>query len=180
MNKFLRLHLFINSINIVADYLLIPIFALFIASVGDNAELAGILFAVKFISSAAFGLSIVRVKDHIGLSSKFLEASYLMKGLGWSIIAFSQNVPTLIVVQIILGAATAIGLPANQTIISEHLDKNRHISDWDITELSHNISVALGSVLSGILFTAFGFTSLFLLMMSLEFIAFALCRFNKK
>jgi predicted MFS family arabinose efflux permease len=172
MNKYLRFLLFINSINIVADYLLIPIFALFIKEISDNPEYAGILFAVQFMSSAFFGLIMTRTKDATGLDAKLLRLNYVIKAFAWMTLAFSQNLITLFCVQILIGAATAIGAPAFQSLVTEHLDTDKHISDWSISQLIISLAVMTGSVLSGFIFKNFGFTSLFLIMAALEFVAF--------
>ncbi len=174
MNIFLRSLVFINSINILADYLLIPIFALFANQISGNPEFAGILFSIQFISSAFCGLIIIKTKDTVGLNNRLLEINYLMKSAAWLLLAFSQNIPTLIIAQLIIGAASAIGGAAYQSLISEHLDKGRHVSDWGILQLLQNIAVAMGSILSGFIFSQFGFTYLFVIMAGLEMTALLL------
>jgi predicted MFS family arabinose efflux permease len=171
MNRYLKILLTINSISIIADYLLIPIFAIFITEIGQKGQLAGILFSFQFFISAVVGILVSRIYDHKGLSDTFIELNYLLKGIAWSILAFNQSIPTLLIAQLFIGIAGAIGAPAYQSLISEHLDKDRHIGDWSITLLSKNISVALGSILSGFLFYTLGFNYLFAIMAIIEFVA---------
>lgn len=160
-----------NSINVLADYLFIPLYALFIKKIGGGAELAGSLFSIRFISSVVFGIIITRIKDHKTLDNRLLEVNFLLKGLCWLALAFFQSIPIMIVIQIILGFSGSFGGPAFNALVSEHLDKEKHIKDWGLWELVQNGSVAIASILSGFALTAFGFSFLFIVMAILEFIS---------
>jgi len=174
VNFKLKLLLATNAINTIADGLILPLFALFVTKIGGGAELAGILFGTNFISGAFFNLFAIKLHDKNFLNNRLFEAGLLIKGFCWVIIAFSQNVPTLIVIQILLGLSGALGGPAFNALVSEHLDNRKHIKEWSIWELVRNCAVATGGFLSGFVLTNFGFTMLFILMAAFELISLAL------
>lgn len=180
MNAALKFLLLSNSINILADYLFIPLYALFITKIGGNPELAGILFAIRFASVAVFVLIVQRFRDKSNLDSEMLQVCFLIKILGWTFLAFNQSIPALVVAQIFFGMAVAIGAPAFNALVSENLDKKRHIHEWGMWELMQNMAVAISAVLSGFIMVTFGFTHLFILIAILELLSLAVYYFTKK
>ena len=176
MNKPLRFLLIANSINILADNLFVPIYALFITKLGGGPQLAGILFAIRFLSIAVFVLLIQRFRDKVNLDSQMLQVCFLIKTIAWTFLAFNQSIPALVIAQIAFGLSGAIGAPAFNSLVSENLDKKRHIHDWGIWELMQNLAIAVAAALSGFIMVSFGFSFLFILMATLEFISLLVYR----
>lgn len=179
MNKPLIFLVASNSINVLADYLFIPLYALFISKIGGGPQIAGILFGVRFISSVLFGFIVAKINDKKRLDDLLLETNFFLKGSCWLILAFYQTIPMMIIIQIILGISGSFGGPAFNSLISEHLDNKKHIRDWGIWELVQNGSVAIASILSGFLLTAYGFKFLFIAMAILEFTSLAVLYYTK-
>ena len=179
MNKFLKLLFLGQSINVLADNLLVPIFAIFVLSIGGNAQMAGILWGIQFAVSATVGFFILRLHDKRNLDYLFLKTNFLIKGIAWTLLIFNQSIPMMVLVQVLIGFASAIGGPSLNAITSEHLDKDRHIREWGTLQLVCNIVIAVASVLGGLIMANFGFTPMFILMSLLSFLSFAIMFFTK-
>ncbi|HEU5187001.1 MAG TPA: MFS transporter [Candidatus Saccharimonadales bacterium] len=164
MNYKLRLLIASNGVQVFAATLLIPIFALFIKDIGGGPELAGILFGVGFMSTAIANVCMIRIRDRLLLDVTLYKLGLVIKIAGWTLLAFHQTIPMLVVAQVILGISSAIGSPSFNSLISENLDKKRHISEWSKWELTQNIATALASAISGFVVVGFGFGWLFSLM----------------
>lgn len=172
MNQDLRTLFLANAIFVLANALLIPVFALLITGSGGGAELSGFLFSISFLISAVAGILIIRIKDKRFLNLKMLQINYLVRALAWLSLAFFSSIPMIVAAQVIIGITTAAGGPAFNSIVSEHLDGSKHIQEWGYWELIANPAVALGSALSGIIVVKFGFSSLFFIMSFLGFVSF--------
>jgi MFS family permease len=149
---------------VFAANMIIPVYAFFIRGLGGSAKLAGVLFAISFISTSAVNLLVLRLKDKNFLDERMLKLNYLIKAGGWFLVAASPHISTLIAAQIILGIGTGIGSPAFGALISENLDGGRHIHDWGIWNLLENSAIAVTSILSGFVVAIFGFRTLFAVM----------------
>ena len=88
----------------------------------------------------------------------------------------------LIFTEIILGASEALGSTAYNVLLSEHLDGNKHLSEWGINQMTGNLTVGISSVVSGFIVIYFGFPIMFFLMTSISLIAFVIfsLNFNEK
>lgn len=174
MNYKLKLILLSNSVQVFAATLLVPVFAIFIDDIGGGPELAGILFGISFFVTALGNLIMIRVQDARLRDVSLYKVGLLIKIGAWVLLAFHQSIPTLIVAQIILGTATAIGAPSFGSLVSEHLDKRRHISDWSRWAFMENTVTAISSVLSGFIIVAYSFDVLFAIMAAMTFLSFIL------
>lgn len=173
MNKFLKFLFVGQSVNLLADNLLVPIFAIFILSVGGNAQIAGILWGIQFATSALVGFFVLRLRDKRNLDFTLLKINYLIKGIGWSLLILNQSIAAMVVVQVVIGFASAIGGASFNAIVSEHLDKDRHIKDWSFLQLISNAVIAISSIIGGIIMANYGFTTIFIMMSLLEFLSLA-------
>lgn len=164
MNNTLKILYLSNTVFVFAASLLTPVYALFITKIGGGAELAGILFGIEFISVSLVSLVIIRLKDRTSLDHKLLHIGFLMRGFCWLLLAFIQTIPILLVVQVLTGIAEAVATPAFQTLVSEHLDREKRLTDYSKMELIKNPVIAIASILSGFIIARFGFNTLFGLM----------------
>lgn len=171
MNKLLKLLLFANSVDAFGNYLLIPLFALFVKDIGGGPELAGTLFATQLIVSSIVGGLLALVKDRKALDVKLLKVSFIIRTCAWLLLVFIQTIPVMFMVQAALGVALAIYSPSFFSLVSEHLDKSKHIRDWSIWSASVDFSHGLGSLASGFIIISFGFTPMFIIIALLEFIS---------
>lgn len=164
MNAKLRLLFISNGIQVFGATLLVPVFALFIADIGGGPELAGILFGISFVTTAFVNLFVMRIEDRRLLDATLYKIGMAIKICAWVMLALVQSIPVLIAAQVILGVAASIGSPAFGALVSENLDKKRHISDWARWDFSMNLATGLASAVSGFIVVHLGFPVLFAVM----------------
>lgn len=164
----------VQALNLFADNLLIPVFAFLVLQVGGNVQIAGYLWGTQFAVSALVGIIVASITDLPGLQKKWLSIVYAMKFLVWISLVFIQTIPMLFIAQIITGLAGAIGGPAFNSLISDHLDESAHIREWSLLQVTSNVSVAIAGILSGLLLVSIGFSGLFAIMALLELGSFIL------
>lgn len=174
MNSQLKLLFVANALITLGGTMILPIYALFIKQAGGGVEMAGILFGATFVSASVAEIAVIRFKDRPGLSLKLLKLNFIIRGLCWLVLAFFSTIPVIFLAQVIIGASSAFGSPAFNSLVSEHLDGQKHIREWGMWELVYNPSVAIGSILGGFFVVSFGFGSLFIIMAALAFISEAL------
>jgi len=95
----------------------------------------------------------------------------IVKAGAWTLLAIHQSIAVLVITQIILGLSDAIGSPSFNSLMSGHLDKQLHISEWSRWDFIQNIATGAASVLSGYIIVGFGFASLFSIMAAITLIA---------
>lgn len=164
MNRSLKFLLISNAVFVFAGSLFVPLYAIFVVELGGGIELAGSLVALEFTVAWLASLAIVRLRDRQGLSIMLLKVSFFMRSLVWLILGFWPSIYTLIVVQIIHGMTQAIGSPAFNSLVSEHLDNKQHIREWGTWELIKSPITATASIFGGFIASQFGFELLFVIM----------------
>ena len=174
MNVKLKLILASNAIQVFAATLVVPVFAVLTRHVGGGAELAGVLFGISFFVTSLGNVVLMRVKDGRSRDTLLYKLGLVVKILAWLLLAYNQSIASMVIAQIILGIATAAGAPAFSALVSSHLDKRKHISDWAEWNFMSNIATALSSVLSGFIVVRYGFTTLFIVMAMVTFAALML------
>ncbi len=177
MNKELKILYSAHFINVLADYLLIPIFALLVTQIGSKIQLVGVLFAVQYVTSSIVSLFVIRMRDGSHLDEYLLKLCYFIKGFGWLLLIFIQTIPMLILVEALIGIASGMGGPSFGALISEHLDKHKHLADWGNLFLIQNVAVGVGSILAGYTLAKYGFTTIFIAMTLFEFASFFICHY---
>ncbi len=174
MNRRIKIILLSNSVFIFAGSLFVPLYALFIDKLGGGAILAGVLFALHFISNSFVALFVTRLKDGRLLDEKLLALNFFLRAACWLVLGIYPSIFVFILIQLVIGACEAFGSPAFNSLISENLDPKKHISEWGVWELVKNPLMALASLLSGIIVATYGFEILFFLMSGISFVSFLL------
>lgn len=180
MNSYLKKIIIINSIFIFADSLFVPLYALFVLKIGGGAELAGILFGLKFAVTAIVEFFVIKLRDKYKLDELLLKINFFIRGLAWIMLFFMPVIPVLVIAQMIIGVSEALGSPAVNALISENLDDKKHLREWGISQLTSYIPQAVAGVLSGFIIVLWGFQGLFLIMSILAFTALGLLSLHRK
>lgn len=178
MNNSLKILLISNGIFVFAGSLFVPLYALFTESIGANVLVSGFLYAIHFLSSTVVVFYLIRKKDQKLNVERMLEFNYIIRGIGWLLLGTFQNLYILFFVQIMIGISEAIGNASFNTMVSEHLDKNRHVRDWAMWDLLKNPLIALAAILSGLVVTFSSFQILFYLISFISFLAWLVLRLN--
>lgn len=164
MNKYLKLLLIANSLFVFASSLIVPIYAALVLEVGGGVELAGLLVGTQFLAGTFFGIVVIKLADRKNRDERLIKANYLLRALAWFFIFLFPSIPGLFLAQLIIGVSEAIGTPAFNALVSEHLDTKSHIKEWATFGLVSNFIVAIASVVGGIVAVRLGFPLLFLMM----------------
>lgn len=180
MNSYLKKIFIINSIFIFADSLFVPLYALFVLKIGGGAELAGILFGLKFAVTAIVEFFVIKLRDKYQLDEFLLKINFFIRGSAWLMLFFAPLLPILVLAQVIIGISEALGTPAVNALISEHLDDKKHLREWGISQLTSYIPQAIAGAASGFIIALWGFQGLFLMMSILAFIALGLLSLHRK
>ncbi len=106
----------------------------------------------------------VKVQDTRLKNVALYKYGLLIKIAAWLLLSSYQSIASLVLAQTILGIATSVGSPAFSSLVSENLDKKKHISEWAHWELMQGIVTAASSIMSGFIVVRYGFSSLFTLM----------------
>ncbi len=178
-NRALKLLFIWNGVFMLAISLLGPLYAVYVEKLGNGILIISASWSVFLFSTTFFTFLVSRLgekirKDHL------LMANYLIRAFVWLGFIFIGNIPQLIVLQIFLGLAEALGTPAFEAMFAEHIDKNKDIEEYADWELIQNIVMAIGVLLGGLIVNSFGFKYLFSFMSILAVISFLGILFKPK
>ncbi len=178
MSRALKFLYLVHFLNVLADFILIPIFALFVTSVNISVQYVGVLFALGYVTASITSLFLVKVREGKHVDEYLLRLCYFLKALGWFLLIFVQTLPMLIFVQIIKGIGYGLGAPSFAALFSDHLNKNKRLAEWGDLVVIENVAICIGSIFAGFVMVKFGFTAIFITMAILEFFAFFLFHYG--
>ncbi len=146
-----------------------PVFAIFAADVieGGSAKVVGFATAIFWITKALVQLPVARFIDKVrGERDDFWV--YFLGQILWAIgvflYVFAKTPMHIYLIQIVLGFALAVNIPALYGVFSRHLDRSYESFEWSLYSVfSYSIATAIAGALSGIIVTAFGFNTLFII-----------------
>lgn len=149
-----------------------PIYAIFVEKIGgDILDASWAFFSFTITAGVAIFL-IGKWENRIHHKEKLVAGGYFLTSLGCLGYVFVQNQFELLVVQIILGLATAILNPAFDALYSHYVIREQETSDWGSWEASGFIMGACAALLGGYIVHFGSFNTLFLCMFAVEFIGF--------
>ncbi|MDQ3076477.1 MAG: MFS transporter [bacterium] len=172
MNKALRTLLIYNGIFVLAYGLLGPLYAVYVQKLGGQIFIISLSWSVFLVASTLTTFIISRFGDRVQEQEYFLLAGFLLRAIVWIMYIFVPNIQFLIILQIILGIGDALGSPAFDSLVAEHLDKGRHIAEYSDMKILFNLSNALATIVGGVIASQLGFAYLFILMSILSMVSF--------
>ncbi len=160
--------LFTDLIIFASAQMLRPIIPLYVASIGGNKPLVGIV-ASAFMFSAVIlrplsGLAV----DSLGRKTVLIASVGLFAVFG-AILPLGLAIPGLIGVRILQGIAWSGVAPATNTIMSELIPASRRGEGLGYTSTTRNIGIALGPAIGIYLAEDIGFSAAFTLSAVLAF-----------
>lgn len=171
-NKSLKILFIYNGIFVFAGSLFGPLYAVYVGLLDKNILSVSITWSAFLIATVIFTLIISKIGDRIKEKEYLLMAGFLVRAIAWFLFIFATNVIYLIFLQILLGLGEALGTPAFDAIFAEHLDGGRHIEEYSDWKLVLNGATGVGTIIGGLIATAFGFQWLFILMGILALVSF--------
>ena len=152
-----------------------PVFAIFITrQIADGTiEAVGFAVAITQIIKSVFQIPVARWLD-----KNHGEYDDFIAMITGSVIAISvpllyliaSSVSHIYLIQIWAGLGLAIGIPPWFAIFTRHIDDNQANIEWSFESVAIGISGAGAAALSGILVSAYGFNSVFILGAFVAFI----------
>lgn len=141
-----------------------PIYAIFVEQIGgDILDASWAFFAFTFTSGVVMYL-LSFWENKIKHKEKLILASYILIAVGCLGYYFVYNQISLLIVQVVLGLATALLAPAYDALYSHYVVKKEEASDWSLWESMGYIVGAIAAVIGGYVVNIFGFRILFIVM----------------
>ncbi len=171
-NKSLKILFLYNGIFVFAGSLFGPLYAVYVGLLDSNILLVSITWSAFLIATVTFTFAISRFGDRVKEKEHLLMAGFLVRALAWFLFIFTGDIATLILLQILLGLGEALGTPAFDAIMAEHLGRGGHIRIYADWKLILNSMTGVGTLIGGVIAANYGFTWLFVAMSILAMAAF--------
>ncbi|MBI2050865.1 MAG: MFS transporter [Parcubacteria group bacterium] len=168
-NKIRQFLLITNGLIFLAEAMLGPIYALFIADVGGSILNAGIAGGVFAVVAGTLTLVVGKASDWSGSRRVFVGIGYAIIGLGFALYTLVDSFATLLIVEAVIGAGQAVYAPPFSALYSQHLDFRHPARQWGVWEAMTYYTTAVGSVAGAVIASKYGFDALFVLMSGLAF-----------
>jgi predicted MFS family arabinose efflux permease len=164
LNKHLRMLIFVNTTLTFAVGMFAPFYAVFVQKIGGGAVLAGVSWALFSVVSGLLILVLSKWELHIKKRHMLLASGYLIRSIVFLSYAFMDNIPQLLVTQVLWGVASALGTPAFDALYTSNISKDAAITEWGDWEGISAIATGIAALIGGVLIQVIGFKILFLLM----------------
>lgn len=162
-SKIRKFLLITNGLIFLAEAMLGPIYALFIADVGGSILNAGIAGGVFAVVAGTLTLIVGKISDR-GSRRLYVGVGYVIIGLGFALYTVVDSFTTLLLVEVIIGAGQAVYAPPFSALYTQHLDFRHPSRQWGAWEAMTYYTTAIGSVAGGFIAFRFGFDVLFFIM----------------
>jgi MFS family permease len=172
MNRSLRTLFLFNGIFVFSASLLGPLYALYVEGLDQGVLSVSTTWAVFTMSATFFMFLLTKFGDRVKDKENLLLAGFIIRAIVWFSYTLIGNISSLILLQILLGLGEALGTPAYDSLLAEHLDRGKHISECARWKLISNLVGSIATIIGGFTVTIFGFNPLFRLMSILALISF--------
>lgn len=179
-NRALRVLLLTNGFILVAGAMLGPIYALFVEEVGGDLLAASFTVGVFALAAGVTTLFAGHIADKVRHEENVIAFGYAAMGVGFLSFLFVQDIWGLLVAQAIIGFGEAIYSPAFDSLYSKNLENQKEGIEWGAWESLNYFTVALGAIVGGVLASAYGFQSIFIVMSALCLGSAAYLKLTKK
>ncbi len=164
LNKNLRTLIFVNTTLTFTIGLFAPFYAVYVAKIGGGTALAGVSWALFSVVSGVFILLLSNWELHIKRRHVLLAVGYLIRSVVFLSYVFMDNIPQLLITQVLWGIGAAIGTPAFDALYTSSTSKETAIVEWADWEGVSAIATGISALIGGLIIQAIGFKILFLLM----------------
>lgn len=172
-----RIILYLTDAFLIAGAgLLIPIFAIFVETVGGGILEAGTAVTVFALTAGVGILFFSRIEDNFKHYPQFVTVGYGIATLGYLIYIFTTSLGQLYFAQFLLGIAAAIRVPSYDVLLSQHSPKHLAVA-WGNWNATVYFVSALSATFGAIIAATFGFTTMLTFVFVLSFMSFLLSLF---
>jgi len=175
INNLIKILTFSDVVIISGWGLTNPLFAVYVTQQikGGNLELVGLATAIYWITRSLLQLPFAKLIDLVkGDIDDFMlmaTGSFLMSLIPF-LYAFAVTNIHILLLQGLLGFASAMVSPGWLAIFTRHIDKNVEAEEWGIYNSMIGLGAALTGALGGFLAETFGLRRLFILVGIISFI----------
>ena len=164
LNKKLKVLIIVNTSLNFAVGMFAPFYAVFVQKIGGGAVLAGVSWALFSIISGALILFLSSWELRIKRRHVLLAFGYLIRAMVFLSYAFMDNIPQLLITQVLWGVASALGTPAFDALYNSSVSKDSAIVEWGDWEGISAIATGIAALVGGLLIQTVGFKVLFIFM----------------
>lgn len=150
-----------------------PLYAVFVQRIGGDLLTAGSAYAGFSIALGVMIFFLSRWEDRVKHQEKLIVIGRALSVVGFVGYLFIRNPLDLFFVQIILGMADAVLVPAFDSVFSKNLDRGHSASEWGMWESMRATVVGIAAVIGGFVAQNYGFTALFQIMTVISMFSFA-------
>lgn len=156
--------------------LLVPIFAIFVESIGGGILEAGTAVTVFALTAGVGILFFSRIEDSFKHYPQFVTLGYGIATLAYLLYIFTNTLEELYLAQFLLGIAAAIRVPSYDVLISKHSPRHLAVA-WGNWNATVYFVSAFSATLGAIIAATFGFTTMLTLVFILSLVSFFLSLF---
>ena len=164
LNKKLKVLIFVNTTLTFAVGMFAPFYAVFVQKIGGGAALAGVSWALFQVISGILILVLSKWELRIKKRHVLLAVGYLIRSVVFLSYAFMNNIPQLLVTQVLWGIASALGTPAFDALYTSSVSQETAIVEWGDWEGISAIATGIAALVGGLLIQTVGFKILFICM----------------
>jgi MFS family permease len=151
----------------LGEGLLGPLFAVFAGKVGGNILDISWAWAIYLLVTGFLEIFIGRISDKIG-HAKLMVIGYALNAVFTFGYLFITNTTGLFIVQAGLGVALALADPTWDALYAKYEDRARPGRIWGLEHGVEEIITGLSILLGGIIVAYFSFTTLFIIMGTIQ------------
>jgi len=157
-----------------------PIYAIFVEQIGGDLLTAGGAYAGFSISLGVLVYFLGKWEDKIKRQENLVILGRFLTLIGTAGYLIIKAPIHLFAVQITLGIAQALTIPAFDSLYSKNLQKGKFASQWGSWEAMTSIAIGIAAILGGLIAKEFGFRLLFIIMTVIALIALIIALLLRK
>jgi predicted MFS family arabinose efflux permease len=164
LNRGLKILLMVNTILVFSTGLFAPFYVLFVEKIGGGIALAGLSWG---LFSVVTGVLILIFSDwglKVQRQERLVALGYTIRAVVFLSYAFMDNIPQLIMTQVLWGIGTAVGAPAFDVLYSKHTDNEGSLWQWGQYEGIASIAIGISALIGGLVIAGLGYQMLFIIM----------------
>ncbi|NQU99123.1 MAG: MFS transporter [Parcubacteria group bacterium] len=163
-NRATKILLSTDSIVLVSVAMLGPFYTIFVENIGGSLFDAGLTIAIFAFVAGITTLISGKYTDRIKEKELIVVFGYALMGIGFFLYIFVDSIWTLFAVQVLIGFAGAIYVPAFDALYSKHIETCKAGRVWGAWEAMNYFSVSVGAIIGSLIVYLWGFEILFILM----------------
>ncbi len=164
LNRGLRVLLASNAVLTFSIGLFAPFYAVFVQKIGGNIVFAGLSWGLFSVVTGVLVLAFSDWGLRVQRQERLVALGYATRSIVFLSYAFMNNIPQLLMTQVLWGIGTAVGAPAFDSLYSKHTDSDGSLWQWGQYEGLSSIAVGISALIGGLVIAWLGYRMLFILM----------------